>query len=641
MKERFKKAISIVDNMSDHKMLLCVFAIFFIAVNIRSLNALSIKVIVRYWDELLYYDYAKSFLHTGLFSVRGAAFKFSSVGYSFAILPVMFMFQDSAYVVSAICIWNAIMICSSVFPIFFLTKKIIKRKSLQMLTLILAMSLPIFSICLNVLAESLFFPLSFWTFLLIYICFDDESRILWKQLGISVIIGALLVLLYITKTLGGVVLLAYGTTAVWRIITRDLVGRQKELLFKDVLSLVSSAFSFILFYFLSMRGIGLICLEDEKNYAKAAGSVFSNSLTHLTCMKEVGYFLYAIIMPLGIAVIAMALFPVILPLCDRANLSKSTNTYTVFSELLLVWNSIIVAYTIIIVETPFNLAPVHHYRYCEHLAVNFLILSAAVIESWIDGKDGQEQEFKRRLIIWVGLICIVILTTFRFCNNGVRLENYGLEKFYKVDNLFPGAENMFDISTSTLAFRVAVVFAALITMYLFTMKRSRWIAVVLTLTVILVYNWNTNKLFNNIYVGIINNNPSIYLDDEMVQVDDYLETLEGNVLIVKDQEFSADSTVFDTFIFTTPYQTSLEQLSLASGNDSVVNLRAEPIYTTSFDGNTPYTKLHTVDYILSEMPDLLDSNGANLIPLKGIKNLYLYRLKDNTRICLNDDAQDN
>lgn len=150
-----------IDGLNDTKMSILVMFIYLCFGVIRSIPAVHINLMVRYWDELYYFSYAKSFATDFSFSVRNITLSFSNVIYSILISPFTVLFKDSQYQIPAICVFNAFLICSAIFPIYLLIRRMIERRIVQVFLLVLSMSLPIFSINLNILLENIFIPESF------------------------------------------------------------------------------------------------------------------------------------------------------------------------------------------------------------------------------------------------------------------------------------------------------------------------------------------------------------------------------------------------------------------------------------------------------------------------------------------------
>ena len=625
-----KNLVKKIDNMNEKDMFKCIVVIYILSCVIRSIPASNINLMVRYWDELIYYGYAKSFAMDGVFSVRHAPFTLNNVIYSVILAPIILIFKDTQYVIQEVCIVNVILICSSIFPIYLLTKNMIKRKSVQLITVIGAMSLPIFSISLNILIESLFIPVSFWVFYVIYKFFECDVSARKKRIGYVLLIGLLLTVLNSIKSIGIFVLLAYAISYAWLIVKDLIVNKNIKLfgwqLFDAILSGVFFIIAYLVNNFIVGKFLFTVSVESGGANSSAASGIFANGLSHLTNIAEYKYFGYAIVLSLMITIIAMGFFTVILPIVFSDRYKRETNAYMIFSEALLCINCFFVAFTIIICETPFEIAPVHHYRYCEHFAVNFFILFAVLCENGFKDKLVKKGNiFKMLLLALFSIVSVVSI--YQFCNNGVRWENFELSKMYLVDLKFDKLAEKINMAPSLLFFRIAVAIGILAGAILFLKNKTQKFAVCCVVFVIGLYNFSTNQLFIGTYTRIIQQVNADRKIPDVIAADKYIGKLDGNVLQVIDENTSQSSILFDTYIFNTDYLTTRELLASVCDENGKVDLEKSRI-STSTTGYAKYDDLTEVNYVLTDGSVSFDESDAELIDIDGVSCVYLYKMKN-------------
>lgn len=607
-----------VDNLNDTKMHIFVVFIYFCSSILRSIPAGQINLMVRYWDELYYFSYAKSFATDFSFNVRNITLPFTKVIYSILISPFIVLFKDSQYQITAICVFNAFLICSSVFPIYLLIRRMIERRSVQIFVLVLSMSLPIFSINLNILLENIFIPESFWMFYAIYEYFYIDIQAKKKKSINAVIIGVGLAFAYITKDIAGFIVVAFIFA-----VGYDFICEAKDRASKFKYAILSGL-SFLIIYMIWG------CIQRSL-FPVSVDSSGSGAFRNLSTINQWCYFVYAIVLSFMTAVIAMGYFPVLLPFFSLEKFSKPNKVYAIFSGSLLLVNTVGVAYLIIINETPLALEFVHQYRYCEHLAINFIIVFIVCLQ-YINKIELTEK--KKFLLVLINTIAICIFFfVFRFSENGILLNRYRLEGLLKFDSNIPVQAGEFYVQPSLLFFKILAIAFCCVILYLYLKKRWRLFSVFAIVLVMLFYNINTNRIFANIYVSIID---SFHLDSlipQAIEMNQYCNNfLDGNILKVIDKDFGASAALFDTYMQTTEYLTTTDLLKEVSTEEGIIDLRKNSIRTTAHSEQETsiaiYEDVNEFDYVITDGSVKIGEDDAFRINVEGAPDLYLYELKN-------------
>lgn len=143
-------------------------------------------------DEFLYSSLGRSIATKGELLYRGQAADYAFILYPLILSPVYLFFGEGAHFYRLIQLWNILLMSTSVFPLFFLGKKMGLEKR-TLIAAALSMMIPDFILGEFIFSEAILFPLFFTLMYCVYSYMDDGRPrwILWAGL-----IGGLL---YSTK----------------------------------------------------------------------------------------------------------------------------------------------------------------------------------------------------------------------------------------------------------------------------------------------------------------------------------------------------------------------------------------------------------------------------------------------------------
>ena len=144
-------------------------------------------------DEFLYYSIGRSIATEGRLLFRGQNADYANILYPLILSPIYRFFPDGSLYYRLIQLWNIILMSSSVFPLFFLSREMLQSNSRAFLITVFCMFLPDFILGEFIFSESLLYPLFFS---LIYCVYLFLSRRNYKFLLWSGLLGGLL---YSTK----------------------------------------------------------------------------------------------------------------------------------------------------------------------------------------------------------------------------------------------------------------------------------------------------------------------------------------------------------------------------------------------------------------------------------------------------------
>ncbi len=134
-------------------------------------------------DEFLYSSLGRSIATKGELLYRGQAADYAFILYPLILSPVYLFFGEGAHFYRLIQLWNILLMSTSVFPLFFLGKKMGLEKRTLIATA-LSMLIPDFILGEFIFSEAILFPL-FFTLMYCAYSYMNDSRprwILWAGL---------------------------------------------------------------------------------------------------------------------------------------------------------------------------------------------------------------------------------------------------------------------------------------------------------------------------------------------------------------------------------------------------------------------------------------------------------------------------
>lgn len=148
-------------------------------------------------DEELYISMARSFHYDGVFSQKGQILSYSCVLYSM-LLSLAYFFYRPEHIMLAMRLLGVLVMLSSIFPIYLLSKSVLGVGQMAIKVSALACLLPSMTNVAYCMQEVLCYPLFLWLLYMVYVEIENDkvTKVSWQLLPIA-ILG---VLCYFTKT---------------------------------------------------------------------------------------------------------------------------------------------------------------------------------------------------------------------------------------------------------------------------------------------------------------------------------------------------------------------------------------------------------------------------------------------------------
>lgn len=125
-------------------------------------------------DEELYVTLAKSFHYFGRFEKNGQILDYSCVLYSM-LLSLAYYFYEPENILFLMRVIGVFCMCSSVFPIYFLSREVLADEKMAMKITALFLLMPYMADCAYMMQEVLCYPLFCWLLFFLYRFFEQEG----------------------------------------------------------------------------------------------------------------------------------------------------------------------------------------------------------------------------------------------------------------------------------------------------------------------------------------------------------------------------------------------------------------------------------------------------------------------------------
>ena len=552
-----------------------------------------------YTDELIYLELAQNFWREGTLSVYHIPLKFSKLLYPLIISPFTIL-QDSAVRMTAISVFNALLVSSALIPGYLLARNILKKKSHLLLSLIILALSPNMLFSLTFMSENLYLPLLLWGFWLIYrfLSADTQHQINPVR-GLA--IGVFCFALYLVKEAGAAFIAATGiTVSVLAILHRN---KRKQ----HFLSLVWILAGFLVPFLL----VRLIVFS---------GAAYSYSgqinLSNLFSASKMLFVLYSVLCIGLLCLMSVLFFPVIIPLLEQKHMKPEHRRLLLFSTLYLLFVVCGAAFAVSLDENYGSSSIRISLRYLVSAFYPFLLLF------FIAAQKPYDMKRKKTLLLRSGCMAFASLILFVLppVHFGSLLDS---PTYHMVLVLSP-----FFSRTETVLRLLISLYVLLSGLFLYTGRRNAFI--ILVTTALLCYSAVNDGMFVRHLLKAAAP-PSSISKQEAAAVDQWLDTADGNVLVVRDYWMDKEARFFDCYtnddydVITTD---NLRAAAFSDENNGIIRTDRTAL-TSPVDflaANQHEKQPFPVNYIIVQDADLIlsDQYHEDITP-EGIHFVRIYR----------------
>ncbi len=589
-------------------------AILFISsIILRSCLAVYDKRLQTYNDELRYWQIAKSIWNNGNFDIYSVKNNFSKIFYSVLLAP-FFAIKNSILRVKAISAFNAFLVSSSLMPGYLIAKRITKNKYASAISLIILFLLPDMCYSMTFMSETLYLPMGLWQ-IYFTICLVQEKNIKRKTV-FSVLNGIYSYLLYLTKEVSLIFVIAYCIIEIAPVLTERKNTKRR------IIPLLCYIISFGLAFVLAKATI----------FSGMGNSYSQTSLSQLDSLYKLEYFIYALIYNGIFVVIAYFFFPLIYPAIRFKSLDRTKKVLFLYTILCILLNMAIIAFTITVREDLGKIAPRQHHRYYAPL---FYPLVLIFFDCLFTDKTKEEKSLK-----WVAPVSVVFMVLAaavpKIPSTIVNVDSTIIKYYLKLTtqsfkNISDGFGELI-INNGLVFFKIIVIAAAVTGTVVICIKNKKAAAVYFTFLILM-----TEGINNFITADTFKKSTSVThsQQDEAYRLDNYLKNVNGNILFIQNELYSADSKLADTYLSVDYCAVLKNEVFDAMGDNDYLDLKNSSLTPAYRVQGVPNYQFNSIDYVLSDSELSFDDDKAVEINIEGVYCIHVYQLTDKERLWLN------
>lgn len=348
-------------------------------------------------DEELYVSLAKSFYYTGQFQVNGSIVEYNCVLYSL-LISLAYIFYSPEHILFFMRLIGVVCICSSVFPIWLLAKKILKSPKEALQICVISMFLPYMFDCVYLMQEVLSYSLFLWTAYFIYLSYEHmENTRGHKYFVISAVFS---VLCFFTKTYLFIIPVIFNLHMFW-------IAWKKRSIPPIFIRLGLYDISYLI-----LTGILYILIGASSGFVQGSNH-YVNQFTYLFPItgKTIISAVFCMTVYAALLLINTGIFPALSIFINRNKFKKTDKLLTDF--ILILFIGLIIETVVLIVLTE-ERAPVAPHKF---LFRYFQILVPIILTLFSKVKK-ETAFFKSRAFMLIAGISILICSIYFVYMNG-------------------------------------------------------------------------------------------------------------------------------------------------------------------------------------------------------------------------------
>ncbi|MCI8397460.1 MAG: hypothetical protein HFJ52_07635 [Clostridia bacterium] len=343
------------DYLEKHAKLVLV-VLFIIGILVYGALSYKMKVAVYHdVDEELYISMARTFHYDGNFAKNYEVLNYNCVIYSM-IISVAYFFYSAKHILFIMRMIGVLLMMSSIFPIYLLSKEVLKDKKKALLITAVSLLIPELTSTLYLIQEVLCYPVFLWIAYLAYLKFTKEKN---KIIDIALII--LLALIFFIKSYAIVFAGAYFLSlCLIHLKNKDYKGVGKVIL-QGLACLAIIIIGIVLLRVINGEGVN--------HYSSQISGIFPLTLEKITA------FIYGIFFYAQFFTFCLGFLPVFTATFGLKNHEEKDKNYITFLLLSTILTILEVSAVVFIPEETGKLYPYKFcYRYLAPLAMPYIIM---------------------------------------------------------------------------------------------------------------------------------------------------------------------------------------------------------------------------------------------------------------------------
>ena len=373
-----------MDDLKDENRYYLPICFFLIGVLLRYMVGCYLKNPTVYWDELKYYDIARSIHHGFGLTVCNTPTNFQKILYALVLSP-LFAVRNVEVRIRLIALLNSLLMNSCIFPLWRICSKLGVEKRRQTVLAAFLILWPDMVMTETFMSENLYWPLFFW-YITLHFCREEQSCRLRGLVEGVLIYGG-----YLCKEVFASVLAA---DAICLLLEGKLCLREKEERRHEwcrlLLAAVVFAFLFILGKLLIFRGLGW----GYSQYDPAALLQRNSPL----------YLVYAVLYLFVSTLLAVQLLPLAIPLLRFRRMKPEQQRFFLFIGVFILFVIFGIAYAVSIREDLGSMMPRIHLRY--YAPAVFLLLPVFAVCPECPDTASREKELSILLVFVIFVLAL-------------------------------------------------------------------------------------------------------------------------------------------------------------------------------------------------------------------------------------------
>lgn len=319
-------------------------------------------------DEVYYYQIASGIYCGRGVQVYGVQNGLHNILYPLIVAP-FFSILSINIRVKAIWLLNCILMSSGLFPVYFLSNKILKKENLRYMVYIMYCFLGHMTYSMTFLCENLYFLLCLVTVCFFY-SFIINNKKSTKMYVLSFLCALMSYITYLSKETGLIFPVAYSLFCFFECLVL-LLKKEKKVLAQEIKGYLTYVLTFALIFVIFNRFV----------FERVNGYLSRDYTSFLKQENAIGYLIYAALYYFFSVMMLSVVFPVVIPALCRKKNGKKVNQFYGFLNMLVITMSITVAFTISLAEDYGKELPRTHTRYIAWIVILFLIVFFCCIEN--------------------------------------------------------------------------------------------------------------------------------------------------------------------------------------------------------------------------------------------------------------------
>lgn len=308
-------------------------------------------------DEELYVNMANSFFFEGKFSQNYETLTYNCVLYS-VILAISYFFYTPEHILFIMRMIGVLLMVSSVFPIYLLSKEVLKNRVKALFITFLSLLLPEVLLSSYLLQEVLCYPMFLWIVYLAYMRFSRKSNKMQNAILI-----VLLGLIFFVKSYAIIFPAAYFATLLFVDLKNKDYKHIKNVIIQGILCLVIIVVGILLVKLLNGFQAG------DNHYSSQISSIFPITV------KTVISYIYGIFFYTVFFLLCMGFLPVLIPVLNINKYEKQDKNLIIFLLLSTIFAILEIVMIVFLAEEGGKNHPdSFHFRYFSLFTVPYIVM---------------------------------------------------------------------------------------------------------------------------------------------------------------------------------------------------------------------------------------------------------------------------